>query len=146
MSDPVRFEQYVGSLPYRDHACSVDRCSLMPEHDCRHAEVSLSGMVLDVWDEPELGDAAIEVVERLNRIRDDLIDAMRSASDDVRDLQSEAVVLAHPGLAELLELAECDIDGDVDNVGLSDDPSTWGTELQDLGARRLRKIEMRAAS
>jgi len=103
-------------------------------------------MVLDVWDEPELGDAAIEVVERLNRIRDDLIDAMRSASDDVRDLQSEAVVLAHPGLAELLELAECDIDGDVDNVGLSDDPSTWGTELQDLGARRLRKIEMRAAS
>ena len=44
-----------------------------------------------------------------------------------------------------LEQASYDIEHDIDNVGLVEDESTWGTELQHLGAKRETKRRRRVA-
>ncbi|MDJ0489110.1 hypothetical protein QNA24_22290 [Rhodococcus qingshengii] len=145
MKVPVPLALYEGELPYRDRACSVKRCSLLPGHDGPHAEISFSRLVIEVWDEPEVDASVIEVVQKLNAVRDDLVFTIGSARQDIRDMQRSDAALANPGLAELLEQASYDIEHDIDNVGLVEDESTWGTELQHLGAKRETKRRRRAA-
>lgn len=134
MIEPRLYEKWDGPtwLNKNDRCQSDMLCARPAEHEGLHADISLSGMVLRTWSEPGLSDAEREVIETVNSIRDDLINAAESAEMQLRHIQSDPAVKSNPGLARLVRDAISDAESDPYNMGLSDDESAWGSRIDEL--------------
>lgn len=143
MTEPVLYEKWLGPvwLNKFDRCQSDGQCARIAEHDGLHADVSLSGIVLRVWDEPELSDAEREIIERVNNVRDELLSAIYRAERELDHIAIEAVVKSNPGLAQLVRESVGCSGTDPESMGLGGDETSWGSridELKQIASKRRR--------
>lgn len=146
MSEPILYEVWTGPVwVSKFDRCQADTLCARPNlHDGSHADISLSGIVLRTWEDPNLTEDEIDVIGQVHMIRDELLSAIETAEMQLRNLAREKTVRNNLGLRELVERAQRDSTFSPEDMGLSDDESNWDADIEELKAAATKRTRRAA--